>query len=892
MFRALRRLLPCVIAPMLLVACADSGTGTTVPDDAATSGQMTPDAAPDAPPPADTTPASVDTEVPARVRAGDAVTARCIVRNRAGMALDVMADRTAVTFEPATAVRRDGERVIASRAGMATARCALSDGSLRDETPAAFEVTAGAAARVTTTLDRMEITAGEMATATCAAFDAEGNPVTDAHPSVGTMPMGAGVIVTGMTVAATRAGDYTVSCQLTGATGDGARLTVRPALPASLRIARSPDQPVYRVDDDVTLDSIVEDRYGNRISMPMLAYESAPAGGVMDRPGVYRYPTEGHYTVTVRVTGPTEGGRMLSQSTMFVVDSSGPAVTCAGDATMVDLAPGSPLTVRGSLADTSGVRSARVGGRDVTVAMDGTFETTVTSRFGMNFVEVRATDTLGMENVRTCVFLVSNRWQAEDALLASGVSLQLTQSAIDDGNPLTPITSLDDILQTVLNSDGLSSQLDASLRAANPLKDSCDQEACAFGRCVCLFRSRVDYDGRELGGPNTTSLTLVDGGVRAHVRLENVGIRLRIGGTLSTGGWVRFASLDVDLTFDLSSSGGSPRASVRPGSVSVSVGTIRTEFGGITGTIVNVIASLANGILRDQVSRLVRDYIQSNFNMVLNGLVGGLNVSSLGASFNVPRLDGSGSLPLGFGLGISALDARSTRLLAGIGTRFTTARAARATASRGVAMQPASGAEPARRTPATVIVQPGLINQALHTLWRAGYFDATIDASRFGMLFGAGSTIALSTALPPVAQIGDDGRVRVDLGAMTATVTLPDAPVIRASLGARASMSVTLMGNDLRFGGVQIDELYLGLDSASMSSMDRDNLSMAMRMILQGLVDRSLNDALPAIPIPGFTIPESLRSYGLPVGRELGITSPSLALEQGLFVLRGGFGVR
>ncbi len=66
---------------------------------------------------------------------------------------------------------------------------------------------------------------------------------------------------------------------------------------------------------------------------------------------------------------------------------------------------------------------------------------------------------------------------------------------------------------------------------------------------------------------------------------------------------------------------------------------------------------------------------------------------------------------------------------------------------------------------------------------------------------------------------------------------------------------------------------------------------MAMRMILQDIVDRSLNDALPAIPIPGFTIPESLRSYGLPVGRELGITSPALALERGVFVLRGGFGV-
>lgn len=887
MVRALRRVLPCLFAPLLFIACAERGTGTEAPPT---------DAGPVDTPPADagadTTPASIDTEAPPTVRAGEAINARCVVRNRAGVTLDGSSIRTEITWDPMMAIRRDGDRVIASRVGTVTARCSLMGGTLRDETPASIAITPGAPSRVTTTLDRPTITAGEMATATCAVVDAEGNAINDARPTIATMPTGDGVRVTGMAVAVTRAGAYTVSCQLAGATGDGAMLTVNPALPASLRIARNPDQMVYRVDDDIRIDSIVEDRYGNRIAMPPLAYDSAPMGGLMDRAGVYRYPVEGRFTVTVRVTGMTEGGRALSQMTSFVVDSSGPRVTCEGDATMVNLMPGAALTVRGTLTDTSGVRSVRVGGRDVTVGADGSFATTVTSRFGMNFVEVRATDTLGMENVRTCVWLVSDRWQSETALLPSGASLQLTQAGIDDGNPTTPITSLDDILQTVLNSTGLSEQLDTSLRAANPLKDSCDQEACAFGRCVCVFRSRVDYDGRELNGPNSTSLTLVDGGVRAHVRLENVGIRLRIGGTLSTSGWVRFASLDVDLIFDLSAPGGMPRAAVRPGTVMVSVGTIRTDFSGITGLIVDVISTLANGLIRDQVSRLVRDYIQNNFNMVLNGLVSGLNVSSLGATFDVPRLDGMGSVGLGFGLGISALDARTTRLLAGIGTRFTTPMTARATSSRGIALQPPGASEPARSTPATVIVQPGLLNQALHTLWRGGFFDATLDASRFGMFFTTGSTITLSTALPPVASIGDDGRVRLDLGAVTASINVAGTAPIRASIGARATTTVALMGNDLRFTGVRLDELYVGFDDTSMSAMDRTNLSMAMQMILQTIVDRSLNDALPAIPIPGFTIPESLRSYGLPVGRELGITSPALALEQGLFVLRGGFGVR
>ena len=330
---------------------------------------------------------------------------------------------------------------------------------------------------------------------------------------------------------------------------------------------------------------------------------------------------------------------------------------------------------------------------------------------------------------------------------------------------------------------------------------------------------------------------------------------------------------------------------MRPGSVTVSVGTIRTDFSGITGTIVNVVASLANGLLRDQVSRLVRDYIQSNFNEVLNGVVGGLNVSSLATSFNVPRLDSMGTVTLGFGLGISALDATSARLLAGIGTRFTTPRSTRATASRGIALQPASATEPARTTPATVTVQPGMLNQALHTLWRGGYFDATLDASRFGSFFPMGSTLALATALPPVASIDGD-RVNLDLGAMTVTIRVPDAPPISITAGARASTTVTLMGNDLRFGGLRLDEIHLDFNGTSMNATERMALAGSLRMILQDIVDRSLNDALPAIPIPGFTIPDSLRTYGLPAGRELGITAPAVALDQGLFVLRGGFGVR
>jgi hypothetical protein len=62
--------------------------------------------------------------------------------------------------------------------------------------------------------------------------------------------------------------------------------------------------------------------------------------------------------------------------------------------------------------------------------------------------------------------------------------------------------------------------------------------------------------------------------------------------------------------------------------------------------------------------------------------------------------------------------------------------------------------------------------------------------------------------------------------------------------------------------------------------------------LVQNLVAGALNDALPALPIPSFTLPEAVRQYGLTPGMELGLVAPVLSVEPQHYVLRSRFGAR
>lgn len=842
-------------------------------------------------------PVGVDTSAPTTVRAGAPLPVSCLLVDEAGETFAPPPDLEAsLRFAPRASVERaeDGAWV-ATLAGRLEVGCSFPSLRLVDETPAIVEVTPGHPARAVASLDFDSVEAGETARVTCDVFDAYGNRVTGAAATVRADPMDEGNAFEGTLGTFTRAGRFDVHCDVPGAISVPTEIEVRPGLPASLVLARVPDQPVYAIGQVVDIARIVTDRFGNEVPSADVPVTSEPAGQQLGD-GRFRYLADGVYTLTARVTPPTQDDLPLEATTTVIVDGSGPAISCDDplDGAILDRAAGT-LTFTGSVADLSGVTEVRVNGATVPLDGSGVFTHTLDAAYGINFVDLAAVDSAGRETSRTCAFLLADTWAPDDRAADDMLSLRLRQAAFDDANRSDPLDSLADVLSTVLNSTGLRDELHAQLLASNPLKPSgCDQRVLG----VCVLRSEVIYLDSEINGPNTTTLTTVPGGLRANVTLRNVRVRVRARGHVSginydTRGWVTFDSVDVRAIFDTSLSGGRPRMRVRPGSVSVSVGRISTDFSGLSGAIIDIIVGLFNGSIRDLVAGLVRDWVTDNFNEILDDVIGGLDVSTLGTSFDVPRLDGGEDIPLSFGVGFSTLDTSSTRMLFGIGTRFS-APAAHARPTLGAPSRPGARIlDPSGSGTTAVAVHETLLNQALHALWRGGFFDATLDSATIGGV-PDGVSAQLATGLPPVVTIEDSDRVELSLGAVTLLLRYPElfSEPVFLTLGVRASLSARLAGEDLVFEDFRVEQLFFSTDLASLDMRTRDTLEGFLTRLLERVLRPALDDALPALPIPSFSIPASLARYGLPAGARLGLTSPALAFEAPHFVLRGDFAVR
>jgi hypothetical protein len=838
-------------------------------------------------------PVAIETELPRNtIQAGDRVNARCVLLDEDGEPTNAPGANLVITYEPMTLFAQDGDgEVIGTTVGTATVRCAAPSLGLVDQTPEPLEIIPGAPHSVITQLSSDTTVAGTSTDVTCLAFDAFGNEVTTFDRTVVLSPSGAGVSVEGQSVTVTRSGLYEVSCNVSGAPElDSAFLFVSPGLPASIDVSLSPVRDVYVVNDEVVLRTDVRDQFGNRVDDADIAYTHP--GVTMTSPGRFHFGVDGTFTLTATVTSETLTEDPLFASVQVIVNTSGPDIECLrvdnrtpSDAYMVNGVANSTVSLAVRVADTFGVDQVTIGGVTATPTTAGSdiYEANFPVRWGMNFARVVATDggTDPKQNTRTCTFLASNHWVDEDGHLNDAVNLRLDQHAVDDGSSPSELTSLNNIMELALNSPALLSMVDQALLDSNPINSG----GCGVWAC----EPDVHYNGGSLSwGYVTSTAQLISGGLRVQITIPNVRADVRACGTTCCIGGsnitVTMSSIVATVDFGLQLQGGQLRAGVL-GDPNVSVNGVGLDGSGFCGFLIDLLEGTFASIVRDAVRDALGGFISSDLGPLIDDLVSSLDVSTIAPSFMVPRLDGSGDLAVEFGLNFSSLDISTSRLRLGLGTLFSVDGSS-PTESLGVARRAGAvmldppGTSTAR--PVGLSLHEGVINQILHALWRGGFFHTSLDMG--------GTQVNIQARLPAVAHL-DGGQVRLMLGAIRTEVTglLPDP--VWLTFGGTATASVTLSGDDLQFGDVELDDFFLNLDT-SIESDSLETLEGLLKGILQEALGSAINDGLPAIPIPTFALPDEVAEFGLPAGAELGITDPQLNTTDHHYVLTGGFGVR
>lgn len=856
--------------------------------------------------------ASARTTAPTVIAAGEKVNVSCILVDPQGNTVQPPpGTETKVEYAPSDSVEKNATGdTIAIRAGKVGAWCTFPTIGVGDDQGAQFEIKPGPIASVDTALSQTSIVAGGEVTAQCTAWDAYGNRIVDAKPTLTAAPTDTANVITGLKGKFTRAGVYDVACEIPGAKNHAVPLETLPGKPAKLVLTPTPFKVVYPIGSVVTAETVVSDEFNNRIITAPTEYTSNPAPSQSLGSNHYQYLANGFYTLTATVPTPTATGKALTASVEIEVDGNGPSIECTGpaDGAMINATPGSNISFGGTVKTPNGVQTVTVNGNPANLAGDS-FSIPFATKFGINFAQIVATSQNGAQSTRTCSFLVSNQWATEAGLYSDTVDLKMTQPAVDDGGRGGAPSSFGDMLYNVANSNGLRSTIDTGLKAANPLKPrACDSQTCTFLGCICWYSSGVEYRSLSIPGPNVTDVTLVNGGLRAHVRVPNVGINMRVWGAVGpipydTTGWATFSYLDVVMIIDTTISGGKLHGSVRPGSVVADVGSLNTSFGGLDGWIINnIVVPLAQGSLRDMVRNMLTNFISTNFNAVLDGVLSGLDISTLGTSFNVPKLDGSGNIPLSFGVGFSSVSTTPSRMLVGLSSRLT-APAGHALPSLGVPIPPGTVLDDmpvSLPSTAGVAIHVGVFDQALHALWRGALFNTTLNGAALGGALPADAGIRVTTLLPPVAQLVGN-NVELSLGSLQLAVTYPglfggtDAggnplPPLRVGLGARATSSPTLVGNDLNFGSFVITEMHFSTGDVSLDASTNAILTGMLQNLLQKFIDTSLNKSLPALPIPSFALPASLTTYGIGPGK-LAVVNPALGYGPRNFRLSGQLGI-
>ncbi len=549
-----------------------------------------------------------------------------------------------------------------------------------------------------------------------------------------------------------------------------------PLIPTTIQASASPLRHVYAPGLLVLPEATVFDQFGRPYpegESPELTWTiEPPEAGTLQDTGRFKLETIGDATLVGCV--PVESGESVCGSFDLIVDGQGPQISITspqpGQWFVADQSP--EVTVTGTITDDNGEVAVRgfVNGDEVDLDAEGNFTYVVEPSFGINHVDVVATDGLqAIESVGGVDFVWAQSYLPvpEDRAQVGfdqGVKLRIAQNFMDDGEPLalpdeTPATVLTEDLAGIL--ELLLYEIDIMSQVPDPVVD----QAALTLRIPSV----------RIGQPRI-EVTIIEGGFELYIQLQG----LRAG----TQGRFDLQGVEVDLTGAITATASAfvrvrlnkPSADapydVGIETLEMAIEEAESQFAsGEANAIFDLAESALRGVLEDTLlGALEGSFIDDLPNQLLS-LFDSLENSLNGLNFD---------LDLGFGqpaaVGLTAdvtlLEAvPNNRLEATVAMGVQTNANANFPEAPGVALEfPIEQPPPFfTSSPIQIAMSVGLLNGLLHTIWNAGILN--IDASE---ILPAELSFLLEAAfvsgkLPPMITVptpedGIDGDVIITLG--------------------------------------------------------------------------------------------------------------------------------
>jgi hypothetical protein len=742
-------------------------------------------------------------ELTTEVAAGDHVVVSCSGTDVMGNAVT---EGWAVVTAPAALQADVGVALQLTAAGDVSFACKA--GNRTDTTPAKVKVTVGQPRHLWTKLTPVSVVAGQAAEVQCKATDPHGNAVANFPFSIS---HSAKVTLKKLYLTTTFAGQHSVKCvpeSIPWAFFEihGALLTVKPAPPAALHIARVPEKGVYKRESKVKFVPYVRDKFGNTVDgWPVTMAVTKPAKGykiLANKPGDMhvRFNLDATYELEF-----TASGTALATKIAVLVDGAPPllAIDYPEWGSTVTLKPS--IQLKGKAGDKgAGIKDLFINGiKTFADAADDWF-LQVGAKHGLNMVEAVATDLGDQKSRATRGFYYSDKYYATDASnpkahrVAAALQVFLSQDFFDDG--VHDHTKPDDVATLI---EIIAGSISLSQLAPNAMSGAgADVSLSNFKMAKPKVQITTHEGGLEVR--IVLSGITVDVAVKAKLKLGPLKTTLKANGTLTV------ASIDVGSWLKLGVQKGKVTASAAW--TKAKIDGMKLSVSGLAGLFDPIFNLILNGIKGD-IEKGLEAELSKELPEAFAAIFSALAIND---TFEIdPLVPGAkGKVTMVMASEVASIELKKVGMIAKIDMGMSSAKKVPHSNLGAIARAGCVGVAPDKfhidtNARIQVAAHDDLINQMLHALWYGGALSGVIEK---GTLVGQGvpaiplqtATVTIDPLLPPIIEgcpnaknPGDPLLIRLQMGDAQASIDVYSNKLVRLDVVMHLDAPIALkLGKD------------------------------------------------------------------------------------------------